>query len=163
MDFNSLGENSIVHVIRKKPFEYLTGTLKSKTAKQQNIYLPQQTPATVDVVVNVNGNDEIIPGIQAGMETVEYRGSFYSTTSEGIQQAIANMMQMADNGIAEQTYYQSVKTKGEQYMEHLNPSYAEGKKQARIVKSLEARQDAQDKKLDEILAFMRELSGSPKK
>ena len=36
MDFKNLGENSIVHIIRKKPFLYETGTLKSKVAKQPN-------------------------------------------------------------------------------------------------------------------------------
>lgn len=163
MDFFSLGENSIVHIVRKKPFEYLTGTVKSKNQQQQLSYVPQTTPKQVDIVINVNGNDEIVPGIQQGMETVEFRNSYYSTSSEGIQQAIANMMQMADNAIAEQPYYQSIKTKGEQYMEKLNPQYAAGKRQAKTIRDLQERQDKQDKKLDEILSFVRELVGPSKK
>ncbi|MBR1449548.1 MAG: hypothetical protein IJ588_12485 [Prevotella sp.] len=164
MDFNSLGENSIVHIVRKKPFEYLTGTLKSKTAKQQQSqYLLQQVQQPVDVVITVNGSDEVVPGIQQGMEAVEYRGSFYCTTADGAQQAIANMMQMASNGKAEMPYYDSILQKGEKYMEHLNPQYAEGKRQARSIKALEERQDAQDKKLDRILSRLDEFFDSPKK
>ena len=32
MDFNSLGENSPVYVVRKRPFGFLTGTLKAKVS-----------------------------------------------------------------------------------------------------------------------------------
>lgn len=159
MDFISLGENSIVHVIRKKPFDYLTGTLKSKGKQQLNPYLPQQQQQPVDVVITVNGSDEIVSGIQQGMEAVEYRGTFYCTTQEGAQQAIANMMQMANNGKAEIPYYDSILEKGEKYMEYLNPQYAEGKRQARTIMDLQERVDKQEGKLDEILSFVRELSG----
>lgn len=161
MDFNSLGENSPVYIIRKKPFQFVTGTMKSKSQKQAggNPFLPQPTPQTVDVVVTVGGSDEILPGIPVNMETVEYRGSYYSVTSEGAQQAIANMMQMASKGKEEQEYYDSILSDGEKYIEQLNPQYAEGKRQARVVRELQERADAQDKKLDQILTFMKELSG----
>lgn len=162
MDFFSLGENGIVHIIRKKPFEYITGTLKSKSVQQPQIpYLPQTTQQPMDVIITVNGSDVIVPGVQRGMEVVEYRDCFYSTTSEGIQQVIANMMQVANNGIAEQSYYKSILDKGEKYMERLNPQYAEGKRQARTIENLQMRVDKQDGKLDEILAYMRELTGTP--
>ena len=164
MDLYSLGENSLVHIIHKKPFEYLTGTLKSKSTKQPQIsYIPQTTPQPMDIVVNVNGNDVVVPGVKQGMEVVEYRDSFYSATSEGIQQVIANLMQVANNGIAEQPYLRSVLEKGEKYMEQINPQYAEGKKQARTIQELQKRVDKQDVKLDEILTFVRDLTGSPKK
>lgn len=163
MDFYNLGENSPVYIIRKKPFQFFTGTLKSKSTKQQNAYMPSLQPQNIDVVVTVNGSDEILPGIPQNMETVEYKGSYYSVSSEGAQQAIANMMQMASNGKAEQAYYDSVLTEGEKYMEQLNPQYAEGKRQARSIKDLQKRQDEQDKKLDEILNFVRELTTPSKK
>ena len=163
MDFSSLGENSIVHILRKKPFEYLTGKLKSKSSKQQNPFIPQTTPQPIDIVVSVNNSDEVVPGIQQGMETVEYRGCYYSTSSDGIQQALVAMMQIADNGISEQPYYQSVKEKGEGYLEMLNPQYAEGKRQARTIKTLQERVDKQDSKLDEILSFVKDLASPSKK
>lgn len=173
MDFSTLGENSIIHIIRKKPFEYLTGKLKSKGIQQQQFPIFQQTVSQpFDLVVTVNGNDEVLPGVQPGMEIVEYNNSYYSTTTEGIQQALANMMQMATNGKAEQAYYDSVLEKGEKYMEHLNPQYAEGKRQARTIKDMQDRIDAQDKRMSkmeeqngEMLRILRQFdnNGSQKK
>lgn len=164
MDFNSIGANSTVHVLRKKPFLYVTGVFKSKTGQQsQSLYPIQNTPPKADVVISVNGSDEILPSVPLNVETIEYNGSYYSTTIEGIMQAMTNMMQMATKGKEEQPYYDDVLTKGEGYMEQLNPPYGESKRQARIVKELQERVDSQDKKLDEILSFMRDLSGSPKK
>ncbi len=164
MDFNSLGENSPVYVVRKRPFGFLTGTLKAKVPKQPvNPYLPQAQQQPIDVIVNVGGSDESIPGVPVGMEVVEYKGSYYSTTADGAQQAISGLMQVGRDGIDSQEYFNSLITEGEKALESINPQYAEGKRQARVVRELQERQDAQDKKLDEILSFMRELSIPNKK
>lgn len=164
MDFNSLGESSPVYVIRKKPFGFLTGTLKSKVQKQpSNPYMPQPAPQPIDIVVNVSGTDETVPNVPSGMEVVEFKGSYYSTTTEGAQQAISGLMQIGRDGLDNQQYFQSLITEGEKAIESINPQYAEGKRQARVVRELQERADAQDRKLDEILSFMRDLSGTPKK
>lgn len=163
MDFNSLGENSPVYVIRKKPFQFLSGTLKSKTIKPpSNPYMPQAAPQPIDIVVKVGESDETVPNIPTGTEVVEFRGTYYSTNAEGAQQAISGLMQIGRDGIDNQEYFKSLITDGEKALESLNPQYAEGKRQARVVKELQERQDAQDKKLDKILAFMEELSGTPR-
>ena len=96
------------------------------------------------------------------MEVVEYKGSYYSTTADGAQQAISGLMQVGRDGIDNQPYFHSLITEGEKAIESINPQYAEGKRQARVVRELQERQDAQDRKLDEILSFMKELS-SPSK
>ena len=163
MDFKNLGENGIVHIIRKKPFAYLTGVLKSKSVKNPNPYQIQPAPQTFDLVISVGGNDEVVPGIGDGMEVVDYKGSYYSASPEGTLQAVTNMMQMAQNGIDEQSYYHSVKSEGEKVLELLNPQYAEGKRQARIIKDLQDRTDEQDKKLDKILTRLDEFFSTPKK
>jgi hypothetical protein len=163
MDFNSLGENSPVYVVRKKPFQFLTGTLKSKVSKQpSNPYMPQAAQQPIDVIISVGGSDETIPSVPTGMEVVEYKGSYYSTTADGAQQAISGLMQVGRDGIDNQPYFNSLITEGEKALEDINPQYAEGKRQARVVKELQERQDAQDRKLDKILAFMQDLTGSPK-
>ena len=53
MDFNSLGENSQIHIIRKKPFEYIVGTLKSKTSPLGPTYLAN-TQSPINLVVTVD-------------------------------------------------------------------------------------------------------------
>lgn len=163
MDFSSLGENSPVYIIRKKPFQFLTGTLKAKNSKQQNPYLPPIQGQCADIVITVNGSDEILPNIPLNMEIVEYKGSYYSASPDGIQNAVANLMQQAKSNIEEHDYYQSVLNEGEKVLEQLNPQYAEGKRQARTIKDLQERADAQDKKLDKILEFMKDLSSPPSK
>ena len=144
MDFKSLGENSQVHIIRKKPFQYLTGTLKSKTAKNQNFapYMMQAQPQTFDLVINVNGNDEVVSGISDNMEVVEYKGSYYR----------------AKNGKAEQSYFDDVIVNGEKVIESLNPEYAESKRQARLVKDLQERQDEQGKMLKEMYSMLQKIA-----
>jgi hypothetical protein len=160
MDFKSLGDNSQIHIIRKKPFQYLTGTLKSKTAKNQSFapYMMQAQPQTFDLVVNVNGSDEIVSGISDNMEVVEYKGSYYSASTNGILQAASTMVQMAKNGKAEQAYFDDVILKGEKVIDSLNPEYAASNKQARLVKELQDRQNAQDKKLDDIYDLLKKMS-----
>lgn len=156
MDFKNLGENSIVYIIRKKPFAYETGVLKSKVTKQQ-LYQLQPTQQTFDIVVAVNGNDEVVPGITDNMEVVDYKGTFYSASVEGILQANSNLAQMAKTGKAEQSYYDSVLKGTESVEEKLNPRYAADKQQARTVKELQERVDAQGKKLDKILSRLDEF------
>lgn len=157
MDFKNLGENSIVYIIRKKPFSYETGILKSKIVKQPQPYQLQPMPQTFDIVVTVNGNDEMVPGVTDNMEVVDYKGSFYSASVDGILQANANLEQMAKAGKAEQDYYDSVLKGAEAVNEKLNPRYAADKQQARTIEDLQKRQDEQDKKLDKILSRIEEL------
>lgn len=159
MDFNTLGENSPVYIIRKKPFAYEVGTLKSRTPVplQQNPYLTPNVQPTIDVVVTVGGKDEKIAGIPVGKEVIENGNNYYSVSTEGTLQAVSNLMQMAKTGIEEQPYYNSILTEGEKVVEKLNPQYAENKRQARIVKDLQDHVDRQDKKLDTILEKLNEL------
>lgn len=168
MDFKSLGENSPVHIVRKKPFVYEVGVLKSKSGlpqqmQQTNPYLammqqnmPQQS---FNIVVTVNGKDEVVQGIPLNGENVDYNNTYYCATSEGAMQAIANMMQMASAGKADVPYYDSILANGEKYMEMLNPQYAAGKHQARTIEELQKRQGEQDEKLDRVLSMMERMMG----
>lgn len=168
MDFKSLGENSPVHIVRKKPFLYEVGTLKSKNIpqlnNQVNPYLAQafqqNMPQKFDIVVSVNGKDETVVGIPFNGEAVEYNNTYYCTSSDGAMQAIAGMMQFASTAKADVPYYDSILMNGEMYMERLNPQYAEGKRQARVISDMQNRQDEQDKKLDDVLAMMKQLLGN---
>lgn len=158
MDFNSLGENSPIYVIRKKPFSLETGVLKSKVLPQgMNTYLPQTVPQKIDITVTVGGSDEVVPGVPTNLEAVQYGNSIYGTTSDAAIQAITSLMQMAKAGIDEQPYYESLLTEGEKAIESLDPKYAENKRQAKVIKDLQERADKQDEKLDTILAKLDSL------
>jgi hypothetical protein len=164
MDFKTLGENSPIYIVHKKPFLFEMGSLKSKGTKpitQQNIFMPQQMQQTLDVVISVNGSDTVLPATPSNLEVVEYKNVFYSTTPEGAQQAIAGLMQMASNGKAEQSYYDSILKEGELAMEKINPQYAEGKRQARTIEDLQKRQDEQGKMLNDIYALMQKIAPKP--
>lgn len=164
MDFKSLGENSPVYIVRKKPFLYEVGTLKSKSGMPMNMqanYLAQfmqpNQQQKLDIVVTVNGKDETVTGIPVNGENIEYNNTYYCTSQEGAQQAIAFMMQFASNAKADAPYYDSILVNGEKYMEQLNPQYAEGKRQARKVELMEERQNAQDQKLDRALSMLQQI------
>ena len=159
MDFKTLGENSPIYIVHKKPFLFEMGTLKSKGTKPINQfpYLSQAMPQTIDVVISVNGSDETLPNIPSNLDIVEYKNRFYSTTAEGAQQAIANLMQMATSCKAEMPYYDSILEQGEKYMEQLNPQYAEGKRRARTIEDLQVRQDKQEKVLNDIYSIVQKL------
>lgn len=118
----------------------------------------QTQPQTFDLVVNVNGSDEIVSGISDNMEVVEYKGSYYSASTNGILQAASTMVQMAKNGKAEQAYFDDVIAKGEKVIESLNPEYAESKRQARLVKDLQDRQDEQGKMLKEMYSMLQKIA-----
>lgn len=157
MDFNSLGENSQIHIIRKKPFDYIVGTLKSKTSTMAQTYLPNpQSP--INLVVTVDGNDEVVNGVPPQTEVVQFGNSFYATGTEGVLQAVASMMQMAKDGLDSKPYFESVLAKGEEIKEKISPQYAENKRLSRVTAELQQRADKQDEKLDRILDILNDFT-----
>lgn len=161
MDFNSLGANAPVYIVRKKPYKYVVGTFKSKAIPQPNIY-NLTPPQKIDIVVSVDGSDENIPGVPANVEIVDYGNSFYATTPEGASQAIYNLVQASKARLSERAYDESVIADGEKTLEELNPQF----RQERVVRELQKRQDIQDKQIaemkaqnSEMLAILRQLNG----
>ena len=157
MDFNSLGENSQIHIIRKKPFAHIIGTLKSKTSPMAQTYLTNpQSP--INLVVTVNGNDEVVNGVPPQVNVVQFGGSFYATDNDGVLQAVDSMMQMAKEGIESRPYFEEVLAKGEKVKEDIDPQYAENKRLSRVTKELQQRADKQDEKLDRILDILKDFT-----
>lgn len=162
MDFNSSGLNAPIHIIRKRPFGYVVGTLKSKGNIPQTYIM--NIPQKLDLTVSVDGVDENIPGVPSNIDAVEYGNSYYCLTQEAALQAVANHMQLSSARLAERPYDESVLSKGEEIKERLNPKYAEEKRQAKTIKNLQERQDSQDQKLDSILSILSRIeSGGSKK
>jgi hypothetical protein len=87
----------------------------------------------------------------------------YSGSTQAMMQAIDAMMQNAKTELEREDYNKMILAGGEHFMETLNPRYAEEKKQARTIKSLEERQTATDKKLDSILDILKKLDAPAEK
>lgn len=165
MDFNSLTNGNPFYVLRKGEKPILeVGVVKSKT--QPRAKFPTQTPnimsgvqiqQVVDVVATINGKDETFSEIPVNVEIAARGNDTFSGSREAMLQAVDAMLQTSKKAIEQIPYHKSVIAESEKMLEALNPRYAEEKKQARTIKSLEERQAATDAKLDSILAILQKL------
>ena len=177
MDFNSLAVGQPFYVLQKSDKPSLqVGVVKTKSdprpvyqTSTPNV-LAGLTPMNgqgnvVDVVATIGGNDVPFNNLPVASESTTYNGgnTFVSSSREATLQAVDTMIQSSRKALEQVDYHKCVLKEGEKMLEALNPRYAEEKKRDRSIKSLEERQDAQDKKLHKILAFMQELTSPSKK
>lgn len=174
MDFNSLGTGSPFYILTKeegkKPILDV-GTVKEKTVQQPQYQL-QAVPnalngmgqvSMVRIVATVNGNDKAIPDIPSNVEIAQKGNVTYSANPQAMIQAVDAFIQKSRGELERETYNKMMIKEGERMLETLNPRYADEKKRDRTIKSLEERQDAQDKKLDKILERLDEFFAPSKK
>lgn len=165
MDFNSLGNGNPFYVLRKGEKPILeVGVVKSKTPPRAKF--PTQTPnamvgmqiqQVVDIVATINGREETFSEIPINVEIAARGNDTFSGSREAMLQAVDAMLQTSKKAIEQVPYHKSVVAESEKMLEVLNPRYAEEKKQARTIKSLEERQSATDAKLDSILSILKKL------
>ena len=170
MDVNSLNAGNPFYVLRKgeKPVLEI-GVVKSKS--QPRAKFPTATPnvmagmnvqQVVDLTATINGRDEVFNDVPINVEIAARGNDTFSGSREAMLQAVDAMLQTSKKAIEQIPYHKNVIAESEKMMEALNPRYAEEKKQARTIKSLEERQAATDQKLDSILAILKKLdSPSP--
>lgn len=165
MDFNSLGAGNPFYILRKGEKPMLeVGVVKSKS--QPRAQYPTQTPnigigmqlqQVVDVIATINGKDETFPNLPINVEIAQKGNDTFSGSREAMLQAVDSMLQTSKKAIEQVEYHKSVLKEGEKMLETLNPRYAEEKRQARTIKTLEERQAATDAKLDSILSILQKL------
>ena len=170
MDFNSLGNGNPFYVLRQGEKPTLeVGVVKQKS--QPRAKFPTQTPnlmnglqmqQVIDVVATINGKDETFAEIPVNVEIAQKGGMMFSGSREAMLQAVDAQMQASKKHIEENAYHVASIPLYEKMMETLNPQYAENKQQARTIKDLQERQNAQDKKLDDILTILQKI-GTPTK
>lgn len=170
MDFNSLGNGNPFYVLRQGEKPTLeVGVVKQKS--QPRAKFPTQTPnlmnglqmqQVIDVVATINGKDETFAEIPVNVEIAQKGGMMFSGSREAMLQAVDAQMQASKKHIEENAYHVASIPIYEKMMETLNPQYAENKQQARTIKDLQERQNAQDKKLDDILTILQKM-GTPTK
>lgn len=169
MDFNSLASGNPFYVLRKAEKPILeVGVVKSKT--QPRAKFPTQTPnimagvqiqQVIDLVATINGRDETFNEIPVNVEIAARGNDTFSGSREAMLQAVDAMLQTSKKAIEQVSYHKSVIAESEKMLEVLNPRYAEEKKQARTIKTLEERQAATDAKLDSILSILQKLDSPP--
>jgi hypothetical protein len=165
MNFDSLANGNPFYVLRKGEKPILeVGVVKSKS--QPRAKFPTQTPnimagmqmqQVVDVIATINGKDETFSEIPINVEIAARGNDTFSGSREAMLQAVDAMLQTSKKAIEQVPYHKSVIAESERMLETLNPRYAEEKKQARTIKTLEERQAATDAKLDSILAILQKL------
>lgn len=165
MDFQSLGNGNPFYVLRKGEKPILeVGVVKTKS--QPRAKFPTQTPnimagvqmqQVVDIVATINGKDETFNDIPLNVEIAARGNDTFSGSREAMLQAVDAMLQTSRKAIEQVSYHKSVIAESEKMLETLNPRYAEEKRQAKTIKSLEERQAATDQKLDSILRILQKL------
>lgn len=175
MDFNSLGNGNPFYVLRRGEKPILeVGVVKSKS--QPRAKFPTQTPnimagvqmqQVVDVTATINGKDEVFSEIPINVEIAARGNDTFSGSREAMLQAVDAMLQTSKKAIEQVPYHKSVIAESEKMLEALNPQYADSKKQARTIQSLEEKQKATEEKLatleaqnSEMLSILRTLNGS---
>lgn len=173
MDFNSLTQGASFYVLKKSDKPTLeVGIVKSKSepkaayqSQTPNIFNGLGSQQVVDVVVTIDNMDIPFNNLPVNADNTSYNNgaTFVSCNREATLQAVDTMIQSSKKALEQVDYHQNVLTEGEKMLETLNPRYAEEKKQARTIRDLQERADAQDKKLDKILSRLDEFFAPPKK
>lgn len=176
MDFNSLGSGNPFYILRKGEKPVLeVGVVKSKT--QPRAKFPTQTPnimagvqiqQVIDIVATINGKDETFAEIPINVEIAAKGNDTFTGSREAMLQAVDAMLQSSKKAIEQIPYHKNVIVESEKMLEVLNPQYAENKQNARVIQSLQEKQQAQEQQLaelkaqnSEMLGILRQLSGSP--
>lgn len=175
MDFNSLCSGNPFYVLRKGEKPILeVGIVKSKS--QPRAKFPTQTPnimtgvqmqQVIDVVATINGKDETFSEVPINVEIAARGNDTFSGSREAMLQAVDAMLQTSKKAIEQVPYHKSVISESEKMLEVLNPQYAENKHNARVIQSLQEKQNAQEQQLSELkaqsnemLGILRQLSGT---
>lgn len=171
---NSLGIGNPFYVLRKGEKPILeVGVVKSKS--QPRAKFPTQTPnimtgmqmqQVIDVTATINGKDETFSDIPVNVEIAARGNDTFSGSREAMLQAVDAMLQTSRKALDQIPYHKGVIAESEKMLEVLNPQYADNKRQARTIQSLEEKQKATEQQLNamqsqvgEMLNILRTLNG----
>ena len=170
MDFLSLGNGSPFYVLRQGEKPTLeVGIVKQKS--QPRAKFPTQTPnlmqgmqlqQVLDLTATIGGKDETFTDVPVNVEIAQKGPVTFSGSREAMLQAVDGMIQASKKALEQIDYHKGVIAESDAMIETLNPQYAESRQQARTIRDLQDRQNAQDKKLDDIYSLLQKMSGSPK-
>lgn len=177
MDFTSLQAGQPVYILQKSEKPVLqVGVVKSKGDPKSHyqtntpnilngLAAMQGQNLVVDIVATVNGADVPFSNLPVNAETSSYNNgqTFISCSREAMLQAVDAMIQSSKKALEQVDYHKVVLTEGERMLETLNPTYAADKERDRTIRELVDHRKETDSKLDQILAFMQDLTSPAKK
>lgn len=138
INFSELQPGANFYVISTNGgLQVAVGTVKGKTAP----YWPMQNTLNtqlVDVTINIGGQDRLVPGLPVNLEVAGRDPEIYTGNRETAERIIDEKMSEADKIIQNVAYYQKVKADGPKCKEIINPGYAQTRRQAETIESLQA-------------------------
>lgn len=138
INFSELQPGANFYVISTNGgLQVAVGTVKGKTAP----YWPMQNTLNtqlVDVTINIGGQDRLVPGLPVNLEVAGRDPEIYTGNRETAERIIDEKMAEADKILQNVAYYQKVKQDGPKCKEIINPGYAQTRRQAETIESLQA-------------------------
>lgn len=153
MNFQSLDSGAQFYVIgTTNGLTVTVGSVKGKSAP----YWPM--PATsgglnsqlVDITVNINGQDRVIPGLPIGLEVAGRDPEIYTGNRELAERIIDEKVAEAQKILQNQPVYKKIVTDGPRCKEAINPGYAATRKQTETIEQLQTRAASTEKELQEL-------------
>ena len=135
MNFSEIPNGAAFYIISTNGgLNVAVGTAKGKSAPYWPMPANGLNTQIVDITINVNGQDRVIPGLEvAGRDPEVYTGS-----REVALRIIDEKVAEADKVLKNVPYYQKVKTDGPRCKETIDPGYAQTRKQAETIENLKA-------------------------
>ncbi len=138
INFSELQPGANFYVISTNGgLQVAVGTVKGKTAP----YWPMQNTLNtqlVDLTINIGGQDRVVPGLPVNLEVAGRDPEIYTGNRETAERIIDEKMAEADKILQNVAYYKKIKQDGPKCKEIINPGYAQTRRQAETIESLQA-------------------------
>ena len=171
MNFSELQPGANFYIIStNNGLSVAVGTVKGKTAPYWPMPANGINSQLVDLTININGQDRVVPGLPVSLEVAGRDPEIYTGNRETAERVIDEKMAEADKMLQNIPYFQKVKHDGPLCKETINPGYAQTRRQAETIDQLQQRLAATEGKLSEMtdlqartLELLEKLSGKKEK
>lgn len=139
MNFSEIPNGAAFYVISTNGgLNVAVGTVKGKSAPYWPMPANGLNTQMVDITINVNGQDRVVPGLPIGLEVAGREPEVYTGNRDVALRIIDEKVAEADKVLKNVPYYQKVKTDGPRCKETIDPGYAQTRRQAETIENLKA-------------------------
>lgn len=151
MNFSELQPGANFYILStNNGLSVAVGTVKGKTAPYWPMPANGMNSQLVDLTININGQDRVVPGLPVSLEVAGRDPEIYTGNRETAERVIDEKMAEADKMLQNIPYYQKVKQDGPSCKETINPGYAQTRRQAETIEQLQQRLAATEGKLSKM-------------